>query len=212
MCCVRIGMMLLGAVSRTSWAAKYSESQDRNTRAPLNVSPKFPQLLPPRLPMDGSSSTPTRQSPETESPVYVATPRTGSDDSDRRDRDVHTIRGNKDEGGYKLRPLRVKGADYGDDIEGGQLLGEKSDDENERDEVLYAIKGPEDDVELRSPVLRSLRRRTEFLYTCQEEKAVVRKLDKYLVGGLAVLYMLRWESRSGYSSKEMLTGMGLLAF
>ncbi|KAF8248535.1 MFS general substrate transporter [Wilcoxina mikolae CBS 423.85] len=51
--------------------------------------------------------------------------------------------------------------------------------------------------------MRSRRRRKEFLYTRQEERAVIRKLDKYLVGGLAVLYMLSFLDRSNIGNAKI---------
>ncbi|KAF8539367.1 major facilitator superfamily domain-containing protein [Trichophaea hybrida] len=155
--------------------------------------------------MSDSSSAPTRKSPQTESPVYIATPRTVSDDSDCHDLDVQEDRDDNEGEGYELRSLGMKIVDneHNDNGERGQLLGEKSDDEIGGDEVLYTIDGHDDDVELKSPIMKSRRRRKEFLYTRQEERAVIRKLDKYLVGGLAVLYMLSFLDRSNIGNAKI---------
>jgi hypothetical protein len=122
-----------------------------------------------------------RSPTDTESPVIVSPPRS-LEDSDS-DLDVHPAL-DDDEDGYELRPMKVKGAAEDEDE---KLLGaEEGEDFTGEDEVLYAV---DDESGFRTPPRRS--RRREFLYTRAEERTVVRKLDKYLVGGLAVLYMLR---------------------
>jgi hypothetical protein len=145
---------------------------------------------------DGSSPARTprklRSPTDTESPVFVPSPRSLEDDTDSNS-DMHQTP--DDEEGYELQPMKAKGGtddEDDEDNEGEKLLGggeEEEEDYAGEDEVLYAVDEP-DDVVLGSPV-RPRRRRREFLYTRAEERAVVRKLDKYLVGGLAVLYMLR---------------------
>lgn len=74
----------------------------------------------------------------------------------------------------------------------GLLAGESSEDEDGvkvGEQTLYdATKSDEDDG-----TVRWRRRRADdgFLYTKAEERAVVKRLDVWLVGALAILYMLR---------------------
>jgi hypothetical protein len=126
-----------------------------------------------------------RSPTDTESPVIVSTPHS-LEDSDS-DLNAH-LAPDDDEDGYELRPMKMKGATEDEDQ---KLLGaEAEDDHAGDDEVLYEV---DDESGFRTPPRRS--RKREFLYTRAEERAVVRKLDKYLVGGLAVLYMLRYADR-----------------
>lgn len=147
-----------------------------------------------------SSTRAANRSPQSESP-FIATPRTVSDpDSDSDDLEVHAIGGGDDNDGgdkYELQQLAIKRADYGDEAsEDGRLLSEKSDDDGADDEVIFKVDSDADDNIVESARRRvrrqRRRRRTDFLYTRQEERAVVRKLDKHVVGGMAVLYMLRY--------------------
>jgi len=142
------------------------------------------------MPSSPPTAQQSRSSSKSESPVFVTTPRSGSESDSGSDIYIYPEHRNEEEG-YELRPL--KGPP--NELEGGNLLGENSDDDstvfNDGDEVLYMIDGP-DDVTLRT---RGVRRK-EFLYTKEEERSVVRKLDKYLVGGLAILYMLSFLDRS----------------
>lgn len=162
--------------------------------------------------MSDSSENPakdTRRSSQTDSPVFVPSPRIISasehsdDDGDNRA---------QEEDGYELKELGRKTADNAeDDSEDDRLLSEKSDDGRTSGEVLYAADSGDEGSSIRSR--RKPMKRPEFLYTREEERTVVRKLDKYLVGGLAVLYMLRYELQKIHEeSKEKLTRIGWTAF
>lgn len=93
-----------------------------------------------------------------------------------------------------MRPLKSRGEAEVEVLlptKSADDAGDGEDDYSGADEVLYAVDdGPDPPERSHSSRRRRIRRR-EFLYTRAEERAVVRKLDKYLVGGLAVLYMLR---------------------
>lgn len=145
-----------------------------------------------------SSARAVNRSPQSESPVFIATPRTLSDpDSDPDDLEVGRRADNGDDK-YELQQLGIKRADYGDEArEDGRLLSEKSDDDgDDDDEVIFKVDSDADDNLVKSTRKGAQRQRRQrmkgFLYSRQEERAVVRKLDKYVVGGLAVLYMLRY--------------------
>lgn len=135
--------------------------------------------------MSSSSSSSTRTAtqhqytPPSESPIYAATPRTASAASNE-DLDIHGD-------AYELQPLKAQDAEE----EGGKSRGYDYDDDDDSagDEVLYAVDEP--DSPMMTPTRRRRAQRREFLYTRVEERAVVKKLDRYLVGGLGVLYMLR---------------------
>ncbi|KAI5849188.1 major facilitator superfamily domain-containing protein [Tricharina praecox] len=126
---------------------------------------------------------------------------------------AHAPGGEDEEGeeGYEMRPLQSRGAEgEGEELLGGKTQDDEGDDDDDDagdysggDEVLYAIdEGPDGhEPPLRSP--RRRMRRREFLYTRAEERAVVRKLDKYLVGGLAVLYMLSFLDRSNIGNARI---------
>jgi hypothetical protein len=144
------------------------------------------------MPSSSPTAQKSRSSSKSESPVFVTPPRSGSESDSGSDIYIYPERRNEGEG-YELQPL--KGPP--NESEGGNLLGENSDDDstvfNDGDEVLYMIDGP-GDVTLRNPRTRGAAK--EFLYTKEEERSVVRKLDKYLVSGLAILYMLSFLDRS----------------
>ncbi|KAA8895619.1 major facilitator superfamily domain-containing protein [Sphaerosporella brunnea] len=99
--------------------------------------------------------------------------------------------------------MKVKGGSV-EEEEDEKPLGDDAEDSGGDGEVLYAV---DDEHDLRSPPRsqrrRRRRRRREFLYTRAEERAVVRKLDKYLVGGLAVLYMLSFLDRSNIGNAKI---------
>jgi len=154
------------------------------------------QLPIPSTMSDTSSAHTPRQSqftPLSQSPVRVVTPHSMDDSSSEHEGiDVHSP--GEAEEGYEMRPLKARGK--GEEMLGGKPKHDEDDDEGDYsggDEVLYAIDDDPDPLS-RSP--RRRMRRREFLYTRAEERAVVRKLDKYLVGGLAVLYMLRYAAET----------------
>lgn len=98
------------------------------------------------------------------------------------------------EEGFELRALPRREEHTAANNERGRLLGdgaESDEDPGAEEEVLYDAFSDEE-------VLRPRRGRRgrvgtgHFDYTPAEEKKVVRKLDRYLVGSLAVLYMLRY--------------------
>lgn len=96
----------------------------------------------------------------------------------------------------------------------GLLQRQESDDDDGEgfkvgEQTLYdASNSSEDDGQVRW----RRRRRTEanrgLLYTKKEEQAVVKRLDVWLVGSLAVLYMLRYVRRLGGAPMGLLIGFG----
>ncbi|KAI5812936.1 major facilitator superfamily domain-containing protein [Pyronema omphalodes] len=141
----------------------------------------------------------TRRSPQADSPVFVPSPRIISasehsdDDGDNRA---------QEEEGYELKKLERKTADNVEgDSEDDRLLSEKSDDGRTSGEVLYAADSSDAESSIRSR--RKPMKRPEFLYTREDERTVVRKLDKYLIGGLAVLYMLSFLDRSNIGNAKI---------
>jgi hypothetical protein len=128
---------------------------------------------------------------DTPSPSFLSSPEVIDDDSFQVVSDPE-----HDSDAYELRPLG-KGQQDGPgdkDDEEGPLLGSGDEDEDEHHvEVMYdAGGGPS----VSAQTHRRGRRKEQFLYTRAEERAVVRRMDRFLVVGLALLYMLSFLDRS----------------
>lgn len=159
----------------------------------LQGAPQHPTRSPtplttlPRMSSSSSSHATKQLTPTSDCP-----PRSPDSIGSDEDLDVHPP-----EDGFELRQLPQQDhSNKAADNERGRLLasGDGSDDEIEGDEeeVLYDAFG-EGDGSGRGQ--RRTRRATsgslkEMLFTPTEERVIVRKLDRYLVGSLAVLYML----------------------
>lgn len=99
--------------------------------------------------------------------------------------------------GFELRELSQRSKGTAADNECGRLLD--TDDSSveeieDEEEVLYDAFGEQESGNGRRQGHRRTQRSSgslkELLFSSKEEKDVIRKLDRYLVGSLAVLYML----------------------
>lgn len=130
-----------------------------------------------------SPNAPKRHTPPSDTPLSPSS--SIASDSDLA---VHTA-----EEGFELRTLPRREERAAADNERGRLLdgAESDEDPGAEEEVLYDAFS---DEEIRRP-RRGRHGRVgtgHFDYTPAEERKVIRKLDRYLVGSLAVLYMLRY--------------------
>ena len=167
--------------------------------------------------MSSASSSSTRNPPQkqytppSDSPSNAATPRTGSALSDGKDDDDGDLEVHGEDD-YELQPLkrRVEKSRGNDDEHDDSGQEDGDEDSNGGDEVLYAAdepSEPDSPGQLRTPPRMRRAQKREFLYTRKEERAVVKKLDRYLVGGLALLYMLRYGARQALRMQLLMQGI-----
>ncbi|TGZ80852.1 MFS general substrate transporter [Ascodesmis nigricans] len=148
--------------------------------------------------MSSSSSSPNapkRYTPPSETPTSPVSP-VSDDDLPSED-------------GFELRQLSRRNDDSGArSNESGHLLkddGGSEDHSGGEEEVLYDAFGEEG---ARRPSTGRRRRHGRdgkgfFNYSLKDEKKVVRKLDRYLVGSLALLYMLSFLDRSNIGNAKI---------
>lgn len=138
-----------------------------------------------------SPNAPRRHTPPSETPLSPAS--IASDD----DLAVHTA-----EDGFELRPLPRRDDDAGEN-ERGRLLGngDGSDEDTAEDEVLYDAFGDGGTGRRRHG---QTQRKGILDYSLEEERKVVKKLDRWLVGCLGVLYMLRYVGGGRMAAMRMM--------